>query len=669
MCHSCFGCAGSYKKVTDIESVKDFSWKQTGGPTAVIQSDNRSRTFSFVAPYVRGKDLSNRLSFELTADYNVNKSTIYTANIMVKRVQRAIIFQGGVALGAYEAGVFRALVEKITEEDRKRGLNERPLFDIIAGTSIGAMNASIIASHIINENGSWDNELVDKLERFWNYQASPTISDFIFINHLFVAMWDLSHNMQKTSKQVWNNVLTGSISPFAELSPYTSTIYHFWRDYFIDGWYIPATGEAARRYYSAKEFKNRGTPHVASGIIPWSIYGKFFDFADNSNFLPRPDNKHLSWFSLKETLQQFTHFPVKSTAGQPRFLLVTVDVQTGDAVTFDSYSNKAKYHNDTNSFIRTKNGIETDHVLASGTFPRFYDYPNFEVESKNEMTKTSDKERRIFWDGGIKSNTPLRELIQAHTDYWREKTDHGIPDLEVYIADLWPSEIQQQPVSFDNDFVNSRNFDITFGDRTDYDEKVANMVSDYVDVAKQLRGLARRKGASKDEIDEILDRRTRSKSRIGHEARKYKNLLDDRFKLLKVVRIDRKDTGNEVADKVFDYTLNTIEKLMKEGYHDTLVQIAIQNIKDGIGRLANKSGKNNGEDSHIESLKKELTLIQHGTKIEDGQSVPSVIQMENLLKTVRSMPNDVHNGTSLVGEKMSLLEKVGELRAILTARA
>ena len=139
--------------------------------------------------------------------------------------------------------------------------------------------------------------------------------------------------------------------------------------------------------------------------------------------------------------------------------------------------------------------------------------------------------------------------------------------------------------------------------------------------------------------------------------------------MLKVVRIDRKDTGNEVADKVFDYTLNTIEKLMKEGYHDTLVQIAIQNIKDGIGRLANKSGKNNGEDSHIESLKKELTLIQHGTKIEDGQSVPSVIQMENLLKTVRSMPNDVHNGTSLLGEKMSLLEKVGELRAILTARA
>jgi len=44
-----------------------------------------------------------------------------------------------VALGAYEAGVFRALVNKLSEEHLKRGLeNKRPLFDIVAGASIGA---------------------------------------------------------------------------------------------------------------------------------------------------------------------------------------------------------------------------------------------------------------------------------------------------------------------------------------------------------------------------------------------------------------------------------------------------------------------------------------------------------------------------------------------------
>ena len=59
------------------------------------------------------------------------------------------------------------------------------------------------------------------------------------------------------------------------------------------------------------------------------------------------------------------HFPLKSTEDQLRFLLVILDVQTGDAITFDSYSEKSKDHNDTSFFISNKNGIEIEHVLAS----------------------------------------------------------------------------------------------------------------------------------------------------------------------------------------------------------------------------------------------------------------------------------------------------------------
>jgi hypothetical protein len=118
-----------------------------------------------------------------------------------------------------------------------------------------------------------------------------------------------------------------------------------WKDYFIDGWYIPATGEAARRYYSAWQCKHFGAPHVTSGIpsLPWSAFGRFFDFLDQSilalprNFLPRPENKHFLGYSLKKTLESFVHFPIKTQEPSPRFLLVAVDVETGDAVTFDSY--------------------------------------------------------------------------------------------------------------------------------------------------------------------------------------------------------------------------------------------------------------------------------------------------------------------------------------------
>ena len=40
----------------------------------------------------------------------------------------------------------------------------------------------------------------------------------------------------------------------------------------------------------------------------------------------------------------------------------------------------------------------------------------------------------------------------------------------------------------------------------------------------------------------------------------YKSLLGGRFRLTKVVRIDHKDDGNEVANKIYDYSRTTIEK-------------------------------------------------------------------------------------------------------------
>ena len=69
----------------------------------------------------------------------------------INKVQRALVLQGGVALGAYEAGVFRALYDKLTTEDEKNGEKNRPLFDIVAGTSIGAINAAILVSYVIEK--------------------------------------------------------------------------------------------------------------------------------------------------------------------------------------------------------------------------------------------------------------------------------------------------------------------------------------------------------------------------------------------------------------------------------------------------------------------------------------------------------------------------------------
>jgi hypothetical protein len=51
------------------------------------------------------------------------------------------------------------------------------------------------------------------------------------------------------------------------------------------------------------------------------------------------------------------------------------------------------------------------------------------------------------------------------------------------------------------------------------------------------------------------------------QQRIYNNLLlGGRFRLTKVVRMDHKDDGIEVANKIYDYSRTTIEKLIKDGY-------------------------------------------------------------------------------------------------------
>ena len=40
--------------------------------------------------------------------------------------QRALVLQGGGSLGAYEAGSYQALYEKITKADIEKGENEKP---------------------------------------------------------------------------------------------------------------------------------------------------------------------------------------------------------------------------------------------------------------------------------------------------------------------------------------------------------------------------------------------------------------------------------------------------------------------------------------------------------------------------------------------------------------
>ena len=91
-------------------------------------------------------------------------------NYDVPSKQRALVFQGSVALGAFEAGVFKKLYQMIKEKDENW---EKRMFDIIAGTSAGAINAAILTSHV-KQKKTWKGS-ADKIEQYWkDHLSSPT---------------------------------------------------------------------------------------------------------------------------------------------------------------------------------------------------------------------------------------------------------------------------------------------------------------------------------------------------------------------------------------------------------------------------------------------------------------------------------------------------------------
>jgi predicted acylesterase/phospholipase RssA len=481
--------------------------------------------------------------------------------------QRALVLQGGGALGAYDTGVVQALHKYLPVNENKSGL-----FDIVAGTSSGAMNGSILVSHVA-PNGSWQKS-IDKLNDFWKHVSTDSDLRFSFPyipdKKSWIAYWDMQKQMYPNS----------------------------------------ASGEVARRYYTAKRFLCSGVtgvymPKFSTPCIPLNGFPILDDrFFDNFGLLNN------TWYlysnqPLKESLENYGKFPIATSfnQNQPRLLLVSVDVQEGAVVTFDSYpkdvqgtrresgygefvlpENKDPKKGHYRYTISYSSGISSDYAMASGSVPINYAYTNIDdVEMlktiDNQGNVTFDKILRYFWDGGILSNTPLRELIQSHKDYWfrvvgNEKDDAAVPDLEVYIVDVWPTK--EEPIPLDHDAVLDRKEDLLLNDKTDYDEKTANIVSDYISLVEKFIDLAQRHKIQKSEIDNILSETTkRSRHRTGPD-RQYRDLINGRFDV-DVHRIEREQNVElDINNKMLDYSIETIQQLIKDGYDDTKNSPAIR---------------------------------------------------------------------------------------------
>jgi NTE family protein len=530
--------------------------------------------------------------------------------------QRALVFQGGGALGAYEAGVYRQLYNTLSDQIKE----EENIFDIVAGTSIGAINAAIIVSHVIQNRRlhpewsvlkSWQGS-AEKLERFWRYQVSSEPNLF------------------------WQ-----------------SNLYIYWadRERWAQRYPQIATKEAARRYYSAREFLMRGAKNVFAPEHRFPIYDeKFMD--DN-----RYDAINNNWFRysnspLKQSIKDYTTFPIGtySANNEPRLLLVTVDIEEGETVTFDSYPKNKKgtiryseygYDKETRKYEYRMNydkGLMVEHVMASASVPLLYDFQrvpkNYDYK-RGEEQDLSPENSRPFWDGALLSNTPTRELISHHKLFWEKSTTpiEGNPktvyemrteqdeqkreeyakqlfeilwndltttagalqqqlrasDLDVYIVNIWAKEEKPFPEYDDFDLTKDRVFDIANHDKTEYDLKVAKFVTDYIELTRTLiRQLA--KPDDKEAVRKILlngsKRKRKSKSREDI-PRMYLDLLIGRFDVNEILRIEREEPPEtSISNKWVDLSIDTVKRLIQQGDAD-----ALKEIKNSIHKRASREDR------------------------------------------------------------------------------
>lgn len=451
--------------------------------------------------------------------------------------QRVLVLQGGGSLGAYEAGAYKALYEMVRKSDNERGFKGKPLLDIVAGTSIGAINSAVLVSYV-KENNTWEGS-AERLNDFWEYLSKESSLDCI---PGFTDWWDYLHY------NVNRNI---------------------------------ARGEAARRYYSAKEFAVTGVPTAFSFLSP-QLDAKFFD----------PQNIWYRFDSgpLKRSLERFAKFPIattfdeKDSLTQPRLILVTVDVAEGATVVFDSYekedgSRKSEYgkyivEEDGKEMgfahiIRYNDGITADQVIASASVPLNFGYTPLEVESYNDGTSRYEKNIRYFWDGGIMSNTPLTQVVVLHRRYWLKRMGfkHTVPRLNIGIINVHPTK--QDTIPWDRDGVINRREDITYSDRTYSDQQALLLVSDYVDLARELIQIAKDNGVKDDVINSILNRKTMNHG-MAIRPRTYSDILEGQYEIGKIVRVNRKNDEYTISNKIFDFSTKTIDQLRESGYSNTM---------------------------------------------------------------------------------------------------
>lgn len=389
------------------------------------------------------------------------------SNTSNEHLENVLVLQGGGSLGAFGCGVYKALAKSNIK------------LDIIAGTSIGGVNAAIIA-------GSKNEKPEKALEEFWLEIGENSINDvntYFNASSLFMDYYS-SFNYLPTIEN-YSNLKT-------LLSFYSSALYGN-NAMFLPRWRLDLISN------------NQGF----SNPTKWTY------LYDNS--------------PLEKTLEKYIDYEKLTPTGERkpngRLIITAANVLTAEPLTFDSSTHK----------------ITSKHILAASGYP-FYFLPWTEIE------------KGIYgWDGGLLSNTPLREVIDASP----------VNNKQIFLVENYPKNIDKLPENIPDVLHRAR--DIVFSDKTIHNIKMSKIITRYLQFIDELYQI----------IDKNIDKSKLDKEELRQVNLKYKNFkVEHGAEIKKILYITRTEDHPHIYENA-DFSLQTIKDLIKQGEAKTYEALLI----------------------------------------------------------------------------------------------
>lgn len=457
-------------------------------------------------------DTQNSLSSDI--DINLRHSK-------TRKTESILILQGGGSLGAFGCGVIKGLA--------KKGIS----FDIVCGTSIGAINGAVFVGNK-NENERPE----ENLENFWMEIAEST-------NNILPSMFFLDFDNNTTQKTenynfpipVWREIKASSFNStvFGVPKMFVPRWNKFWT-WWRDGWwwqisknnvdvrnnnnvtennnnnnYKNSNNNCNNNSYNDKSNNNYSFVKLIEELIP-SNWTYIYDHSPLKNTL----DKYIDYKKLaSSTMNRNDDLKQGNGNKNTRLIVTAVNVLTSEPLVFDSH----------------RTDIHPRHLLGCSGYP-VYGFPWIEVE-----------EGVYGWDGSLLNNTPLRQVLQASPRN----------DKKIYIVENYPRKIDKLPSNMVE--VLDRSRDIIFSDKTKFTVKMSKIMTRQIKLIEDLY-----------DIFEIADLSKVNSEKINRIKSEYEKIIYNYgAQILSINRITRERTHNPNILKNADFSPETIRKLIDEG--------------------------------------------------------------------------------------------------------